>query len=92
MGRTRYCSECSSRFVSSLPEADDRTHRSPRDEIGELNDVARVRVDEGLVPHSLTVVPDLDDVCEGDGAVLLRNVLEFGRVPVVFPTELVFSL
>ena len=63
-----------------------------RDEVGELDEIARVRVDERLDPHGLGVVPDLYDVREGDGAVLLRDELELGRVPVVLPAELAFSL
>ena len=63
-----------------------------RNEVGELDDVARVGIDERLVPHRLTVVPDLHNVGEGNGAVLLRNELELGRVLVVFCTELALSL
>ena len=62
------------------------------DEVGELDDVASVRVDERLVPHGLRIVPDLYDVCEGDRAILLRNELELGRVLVVFRAELALGL
>ena len=62
------------------------------DKVGELDDVAGVRVDEGFVPHGLGVVSDLHDVCEGDRAILLRDKLELGRVLVVFRAELAISL
>ncbi len=62
------------------------------DEVRELDDVARVRVHKRLVPHGLGVVPDLHNVREGDGAILLSDELELRRVLVVRPRELALSL
>ena len=63
-----------------------------RDEVGELDDVAGVGIDERLIPHGFAVIPDLHDVCEGDGTILLRDVFDLGRVPVVRSPELALSL
>ena len=68
------------------------THRSVRDEVGELDDVARVCVDKRLAPQGLAVVPDLYNVRKGDGAIFLRDVFGFGRVPGVCAADLAFSL
>lgn len=62
------------------------------DEVGELYNVATVGIDERLDPHGLSVVPDLDNMGEGDGAVLLRDELELGRVLVVRSGKLALSL
>ena len=63
-----------------------------RDEVGELDDVARVCVHERLVPHRLAVVPNLHNVGESNRAILLRDIFDLRRVPVVRPPELAFSL
>ena len=63
-----------------------------RDEVGELDDVAGVGIDERLIPHGFAVIPDLHDVCEGDGTILLRDKLDLSWVPGVRPAELAFSL
>ena len=50
-----------SRFVSSRLSGR-RTHMCVSDEVGELDDVARVRIDEHLVPHGLGFILDLCNI------------------------------
>ena len=61
------------------------------DEIGALDDVARVCIYERLVPHCLAVVLHLNNVGEGNGTVLFCDVFDLRRVPVVRAPERTFS-
>ena len=63
-----------------------------RDEVSELDDVPSVGIHERLIPHGLAIVPDLHNVREGDGTILLRNIFDLGRMLVIRSPELAFSL
>ena len=92
IGKARYfLNNCQRTLLGSIAPKED-THRCMRDEVGELDDVPSVGIHERLVPHRLTVVPDLYNVREGNRAVLLRDVFDLRRVPVVRPPEPTFSL
>ncbi len=74
IGRTRYCvrREVSTHIASTTPPTD----RDLRDEVGQLNDIARMGIDEGLEPRASLVVLNLHDVRKGEGAVLLGDELD----------------
>lgn len=67
------------------------TDRSLRNKVSQLDDLAGVCVHERLEPRAGLVVLDLNDVREGERAVLLRNELERGRVLVELARELALS-
>ena len=68
------------------------THRSPCDEVGELDHLPRVGVDKCLVELVLSIVLDLHNVREGERAVLPRDPFEGRRMRVVLARECVLSL
>ena len=78
MGRTRFCirdpyfSACVPKQAAKLTTA----RAGPEVGTGELDNGAGVRVDERLEPRAGLVVLDLNDVREGERAVLLRDELE----------------
>ena len=70
------------RVSASLQPIDISTDRDLRDEVGELDDLARMCVHECLDPRSRVVVLDLHDVGQGEGPVLLGDELDGRRVLV----------
>ena len=68
------------------------THRSPCDEVGELDHLPRVGVNKGLVELVLSIVLDLHNVREGERAVLPRDPFEGDGMRVVLARECILSL
>ena len=92
MGRTRYCDRPQSAVAAPHYQRRGSAYRSLRDEIGELDDLARVRVNERLEPRARLLVLDLHDVSERERAVLLGDKLERRWVLVEFAGERALGL